>query len=275
MTAPSGPSNESIVGTPPNRGVKKGLPATGLRAAEDAAGKLWEVARLGTASPEAFARQFGEKAKASGSTWDTRLAVLRGFKLVRFEGKQIGLSELGQRLVNISDSAGQIKARQTAVMNLKAYRELVDAFDGTALPDMSVLATRLQFEYGKNEDFAGRAAQAFVDSLKHADMLDQDNVVRKAGVTAAVPVVPPGLESLVKEPVEPDDDEAQAAEIDRAFDGDDPETQVGEAAFSSLQQVGSTPVAPNVSLAVTLDLSNFRADEVVKILATLGFGRGG
>jgi hypothetical protein len=261
----------STTGTSANRGVKRGLPAIGLSAAEDAAAKLWAVARLGTASPEAFARQFDEKAKASGSTWDTRIAMLRGFKLVRFEDKQIGLSELGQQLLNTSDPSGQTKARQAAVMNLKAYRELVESFNGTELPAATALANKLQFEYGKTEDFAKRAAQAFADSLKHAEMLDEGNVVCKEGVRVSTAVVPPSTAPIVEEAPEKTEDEIQAVEIDRAFD-DEQDNNAEEASTIGFEPNRRDVGTPNVSLALTLDLSNFRADEVIKIIGALGFG---
>jgi hypothetical protein len=272
VTESSTPLATMTTGTPANKGVKQGLPAIGLPTAEEAATKLWAVARLGTTTPEAFARQFGERTKASGSKWDSRMAMLRGFKLLRFEDKQLGLSELGQQLLNASNPTEQIKARQTAVMNLKAYRELVEAYNGTALPDITAVATKLQFEYGKKEEFAKRAAQAFADSLTHAQMLDEENIVRKDGVTATdtqatFPVPPQGVETA-----DSDDDEMQAAEIDRAFDEDEPESDGDEPPAAPLEQIGQVLSAPKVSLTLTLDLSNFRADDVVRILAALGFG---
>src|SRR5690348_1813979 len=82
-----------------NRGVKKGLPNIGLQTAENLASQLWAIARLGTTSKEAYAKQLGAKV-ASGSTWSTRVALLRGFGLIRIEADKIGLSPLGQQLVN-------------------------------------------------------------------------------------------------------------------------------------------------------------------------------
>lgn len=49
MTESNTSSNASVAA--PNKGVKQGLPFVGLPAAEDAAVKLWGVARLGTVSP--------------------------------------------------------------------------------------------------------------------------------------------------------------------------------------------------------------------------------
>lgn len=277
MTETSTPTTQT--GTAPHKGVKQGLPATGLPAAEDAASKLWAVARLGTATPEAFAQQWGATRKPSGSSWTTRLAVLRGFGLLRFEdNKQIGLSDLAQQLVNPSNPAAQTSARRTALLNLKAYRELVDSFNGYEVPELTALATKLRFEYGKTEDFAKRAAQAFLDSLRHAAMLDAGNVVRKEGVSPtqlSTPLVGPAGD--VETPAT-DDDEAKAAAIDRAFDEEeatDEDPDVGETPAGAVRPSDDAPPAANVSLALTLDLSSFRADEVVEILTALGFATRG
>lgn len=257
--------------SPANKGVKQGLPATGLPTAEQAAGKLWNVARLGTATPEAFARQFGDKVKPSGGAWDTRMALLRGFKLLRFEGKQMGLSELGQRLVNSSDLNEQTRARRTAVLTLKAYRELVEAFNGTTLPEAAALASKLQFEYGKTEEFARRAAQAFIESLRHAAMLGADNVVHKDGVGHILPTVPaPAEPNLPDAPTDGDfQDAADAAQIDLAFGEEDADEGSPESSDERLPIADRTPA---VSLALTLDLSKYTAPEVVTLLRTLGFG---
>lgn len=269
MTESNMPSSASVAA--PNKGVKQGLPFVGLPAAEDAAVKLWGVARLGTASPEAFARQFGEKAKASGSSWGSRLAMLRGFKLLRAEGKQLGLSELGQKIVNSSDPAAQLGARREAIMNLKAYRELVESFDQTALPDPSVLATKLQFEYGKTEKFAARAAQSFIESLKHAEMIDAGNLVCREGVVDVARVVSLVPASEMVEEVDRNRDQEDAAEIDRTFEEDGSVAEPSEIGSVFVERNVKSGKVPNVSLSLTLDLSNFRADEVVRILGVLGF----
>ncbi|MFB6904008.1 hypothetical protein ACFCWB_07020 [Streptomyces bacillaris] len=264
-------TSSSASAAAPNKGVKQGLPFVGLPAAEDAAVKLWGVARLGTVSPEAFARQFGEKIKASGSGWDRRLAMLRGFKLVRAEGRQLGLSELGQKIVNSSDPVAQLEARREAIMSLKAYRELVESFNRTALPDPPILATKLQFEYGKTEKFAARAAQSFIESLKHAEMIDPGNIVCKEGVVNAASIVSLVPASEAVEESDQNGDQEDAAEIDRAFEGEASIAEPSEVGPALVERNVKSGKVPNLSLSLTLDLSNFRADEVVRILGVLGF----
>lgn len=269
MTESNTSSSSSVVA--PNKGVKQGLPLLGLPAAEEAVAKLWGVARLGTVSPEAFARQFGERAKASGSSWDSRLAMLRGFKLIRSEGKQIGLSELGQKIVNSSNPSTQLDARKEAIMNLKAYRELVESFNQTALPDPSALATKLQFEYGKTEKFAARSAQSFIESLKYAEMIGPGNVVCKEGMANVAPVVSLVPASGTADATDQIGEQEDAAEVDHAFEEDGYIAESSDEALVLLERSVRSDKVPNVSLSLTLDLSNFRADEVVRILGVLGF----
>ncbi|MEU5960347.1 hypothetical protein ABZ777_03980 [Micromonospora parva] len=263
----------------PRQGYKKGLPLAGLATAEEAAVELWKIARLGMTSNDAYAVQLGAT-KASGGAWRARIAVLRGFKLIKTEGDKIGLSPLGQALVNSSDPAGQVTARRTALQSLRSYADLVATFDGTELPEESVLATRLQFEYGKEADVALKAARAFVESLRHAEMIDGANVVRSSGNPAVMsPKVELGSGDGVisgkaltvgsSGEVQADED-ATAAELDQAFAADasildehltrDP---------GDVGHVSSNSANSSVALSVTLDLSNFRADEVVQILNAL------
>jgi hypothetical protein len=197
--------------------------------------------------------------------------MLRGFKLIRAEGKQLGLSELGQKIVNSSDPEAQLNARREAIMNLKAYRELVESFNQTTLPDSSVLATKLQFDYGKTERFAARAAQSFIDSLKHAEMIDAGNILCKEGVVNVAPVVSLVPASEMTEKADQNGDQEVAFEIDRAFEGDGEIAEPSEMTFPLVERNVKSEKVPNVSLSLTLDLSNFRADEVVRILGVLGF----
>lgn len=156
-------------------------------------------------------------------------------------------------------------------MSLKAYRELVESFNQTALPDPLVLATKLQFEYGKTEKFAARAAQSFIESLKHAEMIDPGNIVRKEGVVNVAPIVSLVPTSETVDESDQDSDQEDAAEIDRAFEEDGNIAEPSEVGSVLVERNVKSGKVPNLSLSLTLDLSNFRADEVVRILGVLGF----
>ncbi|MFJ6167897.1 hypothetical protein ACIQH6_22440 [Micromonospora orduensis] len=263
----------------PRQGYKKGLPLAGLATAEEFAVELWKIARLGMTSNDAYAVQLGST-KASGGAWRARIAVLRGFKLIKTEGEKIGLSPLGQALVNSSNPAGQVTARRTALLSLRSYSDLVASFDGTALPEESVIATRLKFEYGKESDVALKAAQAFIESLRHAEMIDDTNVVRSSGnpaVSSSKVELGSGDGVITGEALTVEasdetqaDEDATAAELDQAFAADS--TILDEQLTRDLGDVSRAPgniANSSVALSVTLDLSNFRADEIVQILNAL------
>lgn len=255
----------------PNQGVKKGLPTSGLVAAEELASNLWEIARKGSVPSLAFANKLG-RSSSSGNRWDTDMALLRGFGLIERERDQLSLSPLGLEIIDDSDVDRQREAKRKAVMTLKSYRSLVDDFNGTNLPNLQSLATRLKFEYGKSDDFAARAAAAFKETLEHAEMITGDGVVQRDGVATRMPPTPP--------PIDPEDDVEE--EIDQAFDEEEPsedstgdseppheESQLtSEVSRSQIRAIAN----PGINLEVHLDLSNFAASEVVDILKVLGYG---
>lgn len=254
----------ATTGTSANKGVKRGLPQDGLRLAAKSASALWDVARLGKTSKMAYAGKLGRKS-ASGGGWDRLVALLRGFGLVVIDGDNIGLSDLGQDLVNGSDRVRQLAARRTAMLHLKAYKELITNFDGTAVPDTTTLASKLKFEYGKKDDFAEKAALAFLDSLAFAEMVDAQGRVRMNGADAAVDPAPEGDDA--------DDDEQ--ADLDDAFEAEDEldDVDVSDTDPQNARFAGpdTAPVGGPalVNISVTLDLSEYRADEVIQILKVL------
>jgi hypothetical protein len=261
---------EASTGPVPTKGWKKGLPRVGLKTAEEAAAKLWESARRSSCATDVFAKALGLTA-ASGSQWDLKLALLRGYKLIEFKDEQIALSPLGQRLINGADKQQQIAARREALQNLKAYKELIDTFVGTPLPTKESLATTLEYEYGKGRAVAEMSAQAFLNSLTFAQMVSPSGRVTLDGTDAATK---PTRDSIVEK-----EDERAAEELDAAEE----EIEAEEEIAASLDEVEDFAhdeemvvlrhAAGGISLAVTLDLSQFRADEVIQILRELGLAK--
>ncbi len=245
--------------TAANTGVKKGLPVRSLRDAEEAAAKVWDVARRGTAAKDAVAKALGLKA-ASGGTWALYIALLRGFGLVKVTDSEVGLSELGLEIVQDADAGKRQVARRTAFFKLRAYKELVDDYDGTELPAVASIASKLRFEYGKTEEMALQAANAFIESLRHAGLMD-GNVVRKTPISKPVPE--PLKAEVSPEGEAEDDDEEVADALDAAWEED---VEEHEAEWDA-------ETTASVALTMTLDLSKYRADEVIEILSTLGLAR--
>lgn len=261
---------ESRAASTVRSGWKKGLPARSLKDAEKAAGKVWAVARRGSAPAEAIAQALNLK-NASGSSWDLSIALLRGFGLVNFKDMEVSLTPLGIDILQDADDATRQEARRTAFLKLPAYRDLIEAYGGEELPSEDNIASKLKFEYGKSEDKAVQAARAFVESLKHAGLLDGDRVATTGGnaTSSYVPSVLPsagqapganGDVDVTEDEVEEDIEEA----LDAAWDAEDEEGD----------HVAEAPDTPsNVTLSMTLDLSKYRSDEVIAILAAIGLAR--
>ena len=199
--------------------------------------------------------------------------MLRGLGIINVTGDKVKLTQLGLDLVQDYDEEKRHAGRVAAIQSLRAYRELVDAFDGSALPSRAALSSRLKYEYGKTDEFAGQAADAFIDSLEFAGMLDSLGVVHAKGV-ASKEVVDVSVEE-----VNPEEQEAVTAELEEIFGAPDSAEIAPEVASESEETatnatqgpVGATEGA--VSLEVTLDLSDFEADEVIRILQALGLAK--
>jgi hypothetical protein len=251
-----------------NAGVKRGLPARSLKDAESNAAKVWAVARRGSAPAGAVAAALGLKA-ASGGGWTRNLALLRAFGFVSVSDEDISLTDLGIAVVQDADPAHRQEARRTAFFKVRAYRELVDGYDGEELPPVANIASKLRYDYGKTEEMAQRAASAFVESLTHAGLLD-GTMVRKTSITpmptdptsASTPPVAPSGHNNLQSSEEEVDDEDVADALDAAWDADQEDDEEPQALDSA-----------NVSLSITLDLSKYRADEVIEILGALGLAR--
>lgn len=272
-------------------GYKKGLPTVGLPQAEDSARKLWEVARRGTVAKAVFGASIG-LLSITASSFRSRMAVLNGFGLIKTSGDEVGLSDLGLDLVQDFDETKRRTARRQAVLHLKAYRDVVDTFDGTELLSKERLAGKFQYEYGKSEDFASLAAEALIASLRHAEMLDVDSVVHRSGAVGSATVDERtdepgehvaesdglgGSPATVVEAPDQVDDDALADELDRAFDEESPSGASGGSGggTDAAESGQATVFGSGATLAMTLDLSRFRADEVVQILEALGLARRG
>jgi hypothetical protein len=252
-------------GPGPGTGVKKGLPVQSLKTAEQAAQKLWEVARRGAVAPEAYAKQLG-LTKASGGAWRAKLALLRGFGLVTVSKTDIRLSDLGLDIIRTDDDSKRQAARRKSFFKVRVYKELVDAYAGEELPERDQIASKLEFQFGRSAEAAQQAAGAFIESLKHAGLLDHSNTVLRSQHEAASNEAGSPIGGAA------DDSDEFAGEFEDAVDDDGDD--LGEPVRQHQAAAEIEPVSDRlVSLTVTLDLSGFRAEEVLEILRALGIGR--
>ncbi|MCZ2804438.1 hypothetical protein O2W18_04930 [Modestobacter sp. VKM Ac-2983] len=224
---------------------------------------LWTVAKGSDTPLGVLANELGHTSTKS-SALDSKLALLKGLGITQTVSGNIKLSPLGRDLVQEYDPEKRRLARVKAMVTLKAYRELVDNFVDQELPPRVTLAAKLEHEYAKKKEFAEDAANAFLDSIEFAKMLDANGVLRRDGVAAA--------ETVVDEELTAEEGDAAAEELDDAQDREDAASDEFEDSRDSGRAGGGT-LAPRASLAVTLDLSNFAADDVIQILVALGLAQ--
>lgn len=279
--------------------AKRGVPRISLEVAEGYAKHLWTVARGGTTSEAVLARQIGgEKAKASGGTWRTKVASLNYWGLIEPQaGAQLKLSDIGLRIVRESEPHTVAAARREAVLQVKAYENILQEANGHELPATAGIAGKFHYDYEMSEADAERAAEAFVESVKRAAMVGDDGVVRLSAGEEQTLHGPDASGDVngtsEEEPPEPD----QAPEDELPEDDGSAQGQTTEVSPSSWRVGGPKGVGrieaqvdhgmvrhrvsapssdPDLSVRVKIDMTHWNADDVIKVLATLGLsGRRG
>lgn len=260
---------------------KKGVARTSLKSVDEQAQRIWNVARRTEVAEVAIARAVTGKsdASASGGRWLSRIALLRLYRVVeKTRDGYFKLTELGIALANVGDEAGHLAALGTAVMGIPANALLLKRYDGGELPSLDTLATEFEFGYSMSNSDAKAAAQVLIDSAKYARLVDDSGHVNLGGAAAVV----------VDEPDEDDDaegDDAQRDDLDDA-DSEAADDEATEAHLSehdesrvparkppklpttpSVLTLGSSPAA----LRVKLDMSGWAVDDVIRVLAALGY----
>lgn len=256
---------------------KNGVPKADLATIDAQARKIWDSARKGEVAPVIIARALTGKddSKASGGTWATRIGALRLYNVVeKGTGNTFRLSELGIALSNTTDEEGHARALKQAVLGVPAYANLLARFDGGSLPEVGIIASEYEYGYELSKADAAAAAKLFIDSSKYAGLVNDEGHVNLAGVT--VPTV------------EPRPDEATAATGSAAEDTTAP-TFPSAPTVRSATPVNTEPVPTNqnaipaatalpapaggapVALNVKLDMSGWPVDDVIRVLAALGY----
>jgi hypothetical protein len=257
----TGVSSESSATS--KRGVQRGS----LVDAEKICGSLWKAARLGSVTPEALAKELsGEKAKASGGAWRNKMALVNVFGLVQKDGAKLKLTPLGQGIVREDDDARRTQSRRSAVLRVEPYRRILASSSGHELPSSTSLAATFEYEYGLTKSDAKKAAEDFVVSAKVAGLVNEADVVtfdvdlaneeegdsdtgQEGGSSEPRVIVDP----IVPDPAAPDPALPDPAALHK-------NVHISEPGVSR----------PHVSISVSLDLSSFSADDVVRILGALG-----
>ena len=251
--------------------AKRGIPRQSLKEVAEWAKKLWADAKFGTTPHDAFAKSLGHQA-AEGGAWRAKMAAIRAYGLVREtrgNPTEIGLSDVGKNLVREDDKTVQKQARRDAFMGVGAFREILQDSAGAHLPGEAALASKFEFKWGLNRSDAEEAARNLVESARFAGLVEEDSG---------------GL--LVQQiAVDSDGGDTETESLDQSLDGE--KASGGEEGASAPKDPGESGggsgsggslvggLRGTVNLSVSLDLSQFDAEDVLRILAALGLTNDG
>jgi hypothetical protein len=123
-------------------------------------------------------------------------------RIGRGEEAKLRLTPLGLRLALPGTPEEERASKAAALRNPELYSKLLEQFAGHPLPEKDVLKRLLQRDHKIVESMAGGAAEAFLDSVRVAELLSSDgrlcgtsdstSAPAKAGATRAeLPVNPP------------------------------------------------------------------------------------
>lgn len=258
---------------------KNGVPRASLETIDGQAQKIWAAARRQTVPAVTIARALTGKndSKASGGAYRARIAALRVFKVVdAVKGGQFKLTDLGVALANVGDADAHASALKAAMQGVSAYAQILERYEEGGIPGPGPIATQFEFEYELSGTDAALAADLFIESAKYAGLMDDDGIVNLEGA-------PPR-----RDEDDADEDDEDDLDTDTA---DDTNTDTDEAeetpaddytgftpppADVTRQQTPLPPApvvtgVPGVGLNVKLDMSAWPVDDVIRVLAALGF----
>lgn len=120
-------------------------------------------------------------------------AILFGVieRIGRGDDAQIKLTDLGKRLALPGPPDEERATKANVFKQPDLYARLLEQFAGNPVPTKDVLKNILQREFKILESMAGNAADAFLDSLKVADLVTTAGTISVGG-TPADDMTPPG-----------------------------------------------------------------------------------
>jgi ribosomal protein L12E/L44/L45/RPP1/RPP2 len=130
-------------------------------------------------SPEVM-REMGVK-KVTDRQWAYGIPAATQFGLIERVGRgdegRIKLTELANRIVLPTNNDEARAAKVAAFKTPELYATLLEKFAGHPQPTKDGLKNLLHRDYGIVESMAPNAAEAFLESLKEADLVNSSNIV--------------------------------------------------------------------------------------------------
>jgi hypothetical protein len=109
-------------------------------------------------------------------------------RIGRGDDAQVKLTELGRRIALPGPPDEEHATKASAVRMPELYLKLLEQFAGAPVPSKEALKRILQRDYGIVESMAGNAAEAFLDSLKTAELITSTGTVTTGNGAAAVEI---------------------------------------------------------------------------------------
>lgn len=254
---------------------RNGVPRVPLETIETSVNAIWQVARRGEAAPVTVARAITgkEDAKASGGAWARRVSALRSFNVIE-RGSGFKLSPIGIAIANSADVQGHAKGLRDALLSIPAYQKFLERADGGELPSTPLLASDIEFEYELSKADAVTAANAFVQSARYAGLVDAEGRVSLGGISVPVQASASDGESEadaeVNTAAEAGGHALQIAGLAPSVSDVQPSPQ--PVTVSIPAPAGLTVAGSPVIVKVKIDMTEWAADDAVKVLNALGYG---
>ena len=195
MTAEAGSSSDrDDAGSRVRRERSARYPGASLAEAIDFARFVDDQGLDGT-SAEAIASSMGfESIKTR--TFSARLSAARQFGLLTLDGSVYRLTPLSRSLLHPIDPDELPRLRREALKTPSLYADLLVRLADRRVPEPERLANLLYHSYQITSSAKLPAAEAFVESSRFADALDENGILRPDGVPssarpASVPPPPP------------------------------------------------------------------------------------
>lgn len=127
--------------------------------------------------------------KMADRVWAYGIPAATHFGLVerlgRGEDAKVKLTDLGLRIVLPGTPEEEKASKLAAFRTPELYSKLLERFSGNPVPSKDILRRLLERDFKIVESMAGNAAEAFLDSLKVAELISASNTISVAGTPSA------------------------------------------------------------------------------------------